>query len=146
VRQARRNEWKTIARRKRIFKGTDEFPTKGPDAWRPDWDFSERASAARRATIQRERAGQTPLNPEDILTEDETRRANLKETMKLTTRAYEIAAKRSGKEGIVYLNELKAGKTEKEAAERANISDRTGRRILKAIRETHPKTHKKTRR
>jgi hypothetical protein len=145
VRQHRRHEWKKIARREKIFQGRDHFPEDGPDSWRAYWDFSESAAAQRRAVIHGETTGQT-LNPEDVLAGDETRRANLKQTMKLTTRAYEIAAKRSGQKGVVYINELKAGKTEKEAADRANISDRTGRRILEAIREAHPKTHKKTRR
>ena len=80
-------------------------------------------------------AGQAST-PEDVLTENETRRENLKETLRLTAHAYETAAKRSGKKGVAFLHELKAGKTEIEAARIANISDRTGRRILKSIRDT----------
>ena len=142
-----REERRKDRRRKLILKGKDKFPTRGPESWRAEWDFSEPAAKSRQGEIYSEKGsiGDRISNPEEILTEDETRRENLKETLISTTRAYEIAAERSGEKGIAFIDGLKAGKTEALAACQAGMSDKTGRRILKLIRETYlEKPHKKT--
>ena len=134
--QTVRNKIQTLNRRKSILAGTNHFPKQGSESWRADWDFSKSAITTRSAELQNETMGRTSI-PEDVLSENQTRREDLKETLRVTTRAYELAAKRSGKKGIIFLDELKAGKTEIEAANSAKMSDRTGRRILEAIRQSH---------
>src|SRR5262245_39804603 len=121
VRQHRRDEWETIARRAKILHGRERFPSAGPEAWRTDWDLSEKWAAERNATIHGETTGR-PFgfdDPSEVVIEKQERREKLKETFKWTTRAYETAAKRSGEKGIRFINELKACKTAQEAASRA---------------------------
>ncbi len=146
VRDHVRNFWETTKRRKGFFEGTEDFPEHDPDAWRADWDFSKTAAKRRIREIESETTTRT-LNPEEHLEEQQTQREALKQTLKLTTRAYEIAMKRPGKKAKIFIDKLTAGKTTTAAADAAGISRRTGERIKEAIRETPPsKTPKKSRR
>jgi hypothetical protein len=146
VRQDRRRGFRKTARQQKIFHGQERFRKEGADSWRAVWDFSEKAAAGRYAAIRSETTGQTlNLNPEEIVIEKETQREELRETIKSMTLAYEVAKQRSGKKGVVFIDQLKAGKTEIEAADKAQMSARTGRRILEAIRKAPTvKSTKKT--
>jgi hypothetical protein len=135
VRDYLREQWRKRKRRTNISQGRNKFPKSGPESWRANWDFSKPAAKERAQKIHSETSGLI-LNPQEHLEERETQREILKRTMILSTRAYETAAKRSGKRGIAFLNALKAGETEADAATAAGISTRTGQRILKTIRET----------
>ncbi len=142
VRDHRRNEWETIARRNLIRKGKERFPKKGPESWRAHWDFSKTAAEGRRKEIDL-KVHALISSPEDYAIEAE----DLREKELLESRSYKIAMKRAGKKGTIYLDGLKAGKTNMAAAQAAGISRRTGERIKEVIRQSLPsETLKKTRR
>lgn len=142
VRDYRREKWRTIKRRKMILRGSEDFPDKGPESWRAEWDFSKTAAEGRQKEIDPE-VNARISSPEEyrLRLDDEN------QELKLDLYAYEIAMKRAGKKGLVYLDGLKAGKTSMDAAREAGISRRTGERIKEAIRQTPPsKTPEKARR
>jgi hypothetical protein len=115
VRNSRREKWRTIARREKIRKGTDDFPADGPAAWRAQQDFAETARSMRGQDIESETVGNIPT-PEDSLVERET-----------GAHAYAYVTSRWGEKGQKYLDTLIATEGNVSAASKAaGISRVTG--------------------
>jgi hypothetical protein len=123
VRECRREDWKKIARHKRFLEGTDKFPTNGPEAWRADWDFSERAAVGRYEDIKPETMGDI-LQPEESLSARE-----------IGAEAYDYVRAQHGEQGRIYLDTLIAteGNVSK-ASQAADVSRVTGHKWRTEIR------------
>lgn len=135
VRNHWRNGWRELTRRAKILKGQDCFPKKGSEHWRADWDFSKAATKARGNEILGEITNGV-LTPEEALQKKDLQR-EIEEDLE---RAYRIASKRVGeKKGKLFLNGLKEGKSQADAALAAGIKYRRGKRILETIRKILPK-------
>jgi hypothetical protein len=117
VRDELKNLFATSKRRRNLSRATAGFREKGLnlEPWRADWGHT---------------TGVVP-EPEEYLGEQDS----FQEIVARDRRAYEKAVKRSGEPGRVFLDGLKAGLSVKDAALAADISTRTGNRIIEAIKQ-----------
>jgi hypothetical protein len=124
AREHRRTEWKTLARREKIFSGQEDFPEDGPEAWRTVWDHSEAAKNQRQKEIR-----------DEIHPDLEKKINKTPDVSSQMFKVLQIAKKRWGSPVAKALAAMAQGMNEKEAAERYKIPYQSLRRYVAKLKK-----------
>ena len=125
VRYARRESWRKIKRREKIYEGRENFPADhGRESWRADWDWSETARMQRHVEIN------SKIHPES--------EQNINNSADVSSKMFAVlrlAKKKWGSKAVRALTYYTQGKTEREAAALAGVTPRTLRNYVSKLKK-----------